>query len=292
MSGEDTELDRTVIDEIGDPLMHLLRNSADHGLESAELRAQRGKPKVGTIGLDAYQDGNNVVIEVSDDGNGIDVETVKNKALEKGTITTEQAETMSDKEVIDLLFRPSFSTAKKVSDVSGRGVGLDVVKSKIEALGGDIEVKTKLGEGSKFIIRLPLTLAIIQALMVVIGDEKYAISLGSIDIIEDVAVSDIKYVQTKEVINLRGNVIPIIRLDKILDVPRAEDYVEPENMTVIIVKKGDTQAGLVVDNLIGQQEIVIKSLGKYINNSNKVIGGATILGDGEVALILDVNALL
>ena len=292
MTGEDTELDRTVIDEIGDPLMHLLRNSADHGLESAELRAQRGKPKVGTIGLDAYQDGNNVVIEVSDDGNGIDVETVKNKALEKGTITTEQAETMSDKEVIDLLFRPSFSTAKKVSDVSGRGVGLDVVKSKIEALGGDIEVKTKLGEGSKFIIRLPLTLAIIQALMVVIGDEKYAISLGSIDIIEDVAVSDIKYVQTKEVINLRGNVIPIIRLDKILDVPRAEDYVEPENMTVIIVKKGDTQAGLVVDNLIGQQEIVIKSLGKYINNSNKVIGGATILGDGEVALILDVNALL
>ena len=292
MSGEDTELDRTVIDEIGDPLMHLLRNSADHGLESAELRAQRGKPEVGTIGLDAYQDGNNVVIEVSDDGNGIDVETVKNKALEKGTITPEQAETMSDKEVIDLLFRPSFSTAKKVSDVSGRGVGLDVVKSKIEALGGDIEVKTKLGEGSKFIIRLPLTLAIIQALMVVIGDEKYAISLGSIDIIEDVAVSDIKYVQTKEVINLRGNVIPIIRLDKILDVPRAEDYVEPENMTVIIVKKGDTQAGLVVDNLIGQQEIVIKSLGKYINNSNKVIGGATILGDGEVALILDVNALL
>lgn len=292
ISGEDTELDRTVIDEIGDPLMHLLRNSADHGLESAEKRAEKGKPEVGSIGLNAYQDGNNVVIEVSDDGNGIDVKAVKGRAIEKGNITQEQADTMTDKEVIDLLFRPSFSTAKKVSDVSGRGVGLDVVKTKIEALGGDIEVKTKLGEGSTFIIRLPLTLAIIQALMVVIGDEKYAVSLGSIQTIEDIAVSDIKYVQTKEVINLRGTVIPIIRLDKVLDVPRGEDYVAPDRMTVIIVKKGDKLAGLVVDELIGQQEIVIKSLGKYINNNNKVIGGATILGDGEVALILEANALL
>ncbi len=292
ISGEDTELDRTVIDEIGDPLMHLLRNSADHGLESAEKRAEKGKPEVGSIGLNAYQDGNNVVIEVSDDGNGIDVEAIKGRAIEKGNITQEQADTMTDKEVIDLLFRPSFSTAKKVSDVSGRGVGLDVVKTKIEALGGDIEVKTKLGEGSTFIIRLPLTLAIIQALMVVIGDEKYAVSLGSIQTIEDIAVSDIKYVQTKEVINLRGTVIPIIRLDKVLDVPREDDYVAPDRMTVIIVKKGDKLAGLVVDELIGQQEIVIKSLGKYINNNNKVIGGATILGDGEVALILEANALL
>lgn len=292
MSGEDTELDRTVIDEIGDPLMHLLRNSADHGLESTETRIQRGKPEVGTIGLNAYQDGNNVVIEVSDDGNGIDVESVRNKAIEKGTITPEQAEGMSDKEVIDLLFKPSFSTAKKVSDISGRGVGLDVVKTKIEALGGDIEVKTKLGEGSTFIIRLPLTLAIIQALMVVIGNEKYAVSLGSIQTIEDIGVDEIKYVQTKEVIHLRGTVIPIIRLDKVLDVVRDEDYVEPDRLTVIIVKKGDKLAGLVVDDLIGQQEIVIKSLGKYINNNNKIIGGATILGDGEVALILDANALL
>ncbi len=292
MSGEDTELDRTVIDEIGDPLMHLLRNSADHGLESNEVRAQRGKPEVGTIELNAYQDGNNVVIEVKDDGNGIDVESVRNKAIEKGSITEEQAATMTDKEVVDLLFKPSFSTAKKVSDISGRGVGLDVVKTKIEALGGDIEVKTKLGEGSTFIIRLPLTLAIIQALMVIIGDEKYAISLGNIQTIEDIAVSDIKYVQSKEVINLRGTVIPLIRLEGVLDVPRPADYVAPDRMLVIIVKKGDKQAGLVVDELIGQQEIVIKSLGKYINNNNKVIGGATILGDGEVALILDANALL
>ena len=288
MTGEDTELDRTVIDEIGDPLMHLLRNSADHGLESAEIRARRGKPEVGTVCLDAYQDGNNVVIEVRDDGNGIDVEAVKNKALDKGSITPEQAAAMSDKEIIDLLFKPSFSTAKVVSDVSGRGVGLDVVKTKIEALGGDIEVKTELGVGSTFIIRLPLTLAIIQALMVELGDEKYAISLGSIQIIEDIPVSDIKYVQTKEVVNLRGSVIPIIRLDEVLDI---ESSNEEETLTVVIVKKGDRLAGLVVDKLIGQQEIVIKSLGKYISNS-KIINGATILGDGEVALILDVNTLL
>lgn len=288
MTGEDTELDRTVIDEIGDPLMHLLRNSADHGLESAEIRARRGKPEVGTVCLDAYQDGNNVVIEVRDDGNGIDVEAVKNKALDKGSITPEQAAAMSDKEIIDLLFKPSFSTAKVVSDISGRGVGLDVVKTKIEALGGDIEVKTELGVGSTFIIRLPLTLAIIQALMVELGDEKYAISLGSIQIIEDIPVSDIKYVQTKEVVNLRGSVIPIISLDEVLDI---ESSNEEETLTVVIVKKGDRLAGLVVDKLIGQQEIVIKSLGKYISNS-KIINGATILGDGEVALILDVNTLL
>ena len=289
MTGEDTELDRTVIDEIGDPLMHLLRNSADHGLESPEVRAQKGKPEVGTIRLDAYQDGNNVVIEVGDDGNGIDVEGVRNRAIDKGTVTPEQAALMSDKEVIDLLFKPSFSTAKVVSDISGRGVGLDVVKTKIESLGGEIEVKTKLGEGSTFIIRLPLTLAIIQALMVELGDEKYAISLGNIQTIEDIPVSDIKYVQTKEVVNLRGTVIPLIRLDSVLDIEQKEDE---ESLTVVIVKKGDKLAGLVVDKLIGQQEIVIKSLGKYLSNSSKIIGGATILGDGEVALILDVNTLL
>lgn len=289
MTGEDTELDRTVIDEIGDPLMHLLRNSADHGLESAEDRRRAGKPEVGSIFLDAYQDGNNVVIEVRDDGAGINVERVKQKAVEKGAITREQAETMTDKDVIDLLFRPSFSTAEKITDVSGRGVGLDVVKTRIEALGGDIEARTKFGEGSNFIIRLPLTLAIIQALMVEIGTEKYAIPLGSIQTIEDVPVSDIKYVQTKEVINLRGTVIPILRLADILDVEQTKE--SPENLTVVIVSKGDKLAGLVIDNLIGQQEIVIKSLGKYINN-NKMIGGATILGDGEVALILDVNTLV
>ena len=290
MSGEETELDRTVVDEIGDPLMHLLRNSADHGLESAEVRAQRGKPAVGSIWLDAYQDGNNVVIEVRDDGNGIDTEAVKNKAIDRGAITPEQAANMSEKEIIDLLFLPSFSTAKQVTDVSGRGVGLDVVKSKIEALSGEVEVKSKFGEGSTWIIRLPLTLAIIQSLMVVVGGEKYAISLGSIQTIEDIAPSEIKLVQNKEVIHLRGNVIPIVRLDKELDVEskRGED----ENMVVIIAKKGDKTAGFVVDELLGQQEIVIKSMGKYMDNRCKLISGATILGDGEVALILDANTLI
>ena len=289
MTGEETELDRTVIDEIGDPLQHLLRNAADHGLESNEERVALGKEEVGNIYLDAYQDGNNVNIEVRDDGGGINIEKVKNKAISSGTITPEQAENMTDKEVIDLLFRPSFSTAEKITDVSGRGVGLDVVKTKIEELGGNIECKSVLGEGSSFIIRLPLTLAIIQALMVELGTEKYAIPLGNIQTIEDVLISDVKYVQTKEVINLRGTVIPLIRLDQILDVEPVEN--DSENLTVVIVKKGDKLAGLVVDNLIGQQEIVIKSIGNYINCS-KMIGGATILGDGEIALILEVNSLV
>lgn len=289
MSGEDTELDRTVVDQIGDPLQHLLRNSADHGLESSELRKERGKPETGTIRLNAFQEGNNVIIEVGDDGNGIDTERVKTKAIERGLVTEEQAEKLTQKEIIDFLFMPSFSMAKSITDISGRGVGLDVVKSNIEALGGDVEVKTKLGEGTTFTVRLPLTLAIIQALMVEIRDEKYAIALGSIQNIEDIPVKEIKYVEAKEVIHLRGLVIPLIRLDKLLDsAPREE---EPESLTVVIVKKGEKYAGLVVDNLMGQQEIVIKSLGKYINN-NKLISGATILGDGEVALILDVNTLM
>ena len=289
MTGEDTELDRTVVDQIGDPLQHLLRNSADHGLEDTEVRLQRGKPEVGSIFLNAYQEGNNVIIQVGDDGNGIDTEAVKAKAIERGIITPEQAEVMSQKEIINLLFMPSFSMAKKITDISGRGVGLDVVKSNIEQLGGDVEVRTKLGEGTTFTVRLPLTLAIIQPLMVEIRDEKYAIALGSIANIENIPVSEIKYVQAKEVIHLRGNVIPLIRLDKVLDIDPAEE--EKENLTVVIVKRGDSQVGLVVDNLMGQQEIVIKSLGKYING-NKLISGATILGDGEVALILDANTLM
>lgn len=288
MSGEDTELDRTVVDQIGDPLQHLLRNSADHGLESAEIRAQRGKPAKGSIYLNAFQEGNNVIIEVSDDGNGIDTDAVRDKAIERGVITPDQADSMNQKEIINLLFMPSFSMAKKITDISGRGVGLDVVRSNIEALGGDVEVTSKLGEGSKFTVRLPLTLAIIQALMVEIRDEKYAIALGSIQNIEDISINEIRYVEAKEVIHLRGIVIPIIRLDKVLEVEPLEK--EPENLTVVVVKKGDNYAGLVVDSLMGQQEIVIKSLGKFIR-ANKIISGATILGDGEMALILDVNTL-
>lgn len=293
MTGEDTELDRTVIDEIGDPLMHMLRNAADHGLESTIDRLKIGKPKVGTIRLDAYQDGNNVTIEVSDDGAGVDVEKIKRKAVEKGQISPEQAEYMTDKEAVDLLFMPAFSTAEKISDISGRGVGLDVVKNKIEGLGGDVEVQTKLGEGTTFIVRLPLTLAIIQALMVKVKSEMYAIPLNSIVTLEEILPEDIKYVHTKEVINLRGQVIPLVRLDEILDIEACEEEEEEDNdsIVVVIVKKGDKQAGLVIDKLLGQQEIVIKPLGKYIRVP-KMISGATILGNGEVALIIDSNTLV
>ena len=289
MSGEETELDRTVVDEIGDPLMHMLRNSADHGLEMPEERIAKGKPETGSIFLDAYQDGNNVVIEVRDDGNGIDTERVRQKAIERGVMTEEQAYAADDSEIINLLFMPSFSTAKQVSDLSGRGVGLDVVKSKIEALSGEVDVKTKLGEGTTFSIRLPLTLAIIQALMVVVGGEKYAIALSGIQTIENVSPKDIKTVESKEVINLRGTVIPLLRMDHILETQSKRN--PGSDMVVVIAKKGDKLAGLVVDELIGQQEIVIKSMGKYMNKC-KFISGATILGDGEVALIIDSNALI
>lgn len=288
ITGEDTELDRTVIDEIGDPIMHLLRNSADHGIESAAERKRAGKPETGQIHLDAYQQGNNVIISVSDDGAGIDVDKVREKAVSRGTITPEQAEAMTNKEIVDLLFLPSFSTAEKVTEISGRGVGLDVVRTKINSLGGTIETKSEKGKGSTFIIRLPLTLAIIQALMVQVEEEKYAIPLGSIQTIENIPVTDIKYVQSKEVINLRGNVIPLIRLRSVLDLPEAVDN---ERLMVVIVKKADNLAGLVIDKLLGQLEIVIKSIGKYID-SPKMISGATILGDGEIALILDVNMII
>ncbi|WP_028236304.1 chemotaxis protein CheA [Pseudobutyrivibrio sp. MD2005] len=288
MTGEDTELDRTVVDQLGDPLQHLLRNSADHGIESPEDRRAAGKPEKGTIFLNAFQEGNNVIIEVGDDGGGINTDKVRDKAVERGLVTPEEAENLSQKEIIDFLFMPSFSMAKQITDISGRGVGLDVVKSNIEALGGDVTVKSTMGEGSTFTVRLPLTLAIIQALMVEIRDEKYAIALASIMNIENIPVSEIKYVESKEVIHLRGQVIPLIHLDKILDFEPKEST--EDTMTVVICKKGDTLGGIIVDNLIGQLEIVIKSLGKLDNN--KLISGATILGDGEIAMILDVNAVI
>ena len=289
MTGEETEMDRTVVEEIGDPLMHLLRNSADHGLESAEIRAERGKPEVGQIFLHAYQDGNSVVIEIGDDGNGIDAEAVRQKAIEKGVVTQEQADALNEQQCIELLFAPGFSTAKVVSEISGRGVGLDVVKSKVESLSGEVSVKSKLGEGSTWSIRLPLTLAIIQALMVVVGDVKYAIPLDSIQTIEDVDPSEIELVSNREVITLRGNVCPLIRLNEVLDCESTRD--ENDTMVVVVCRKGDQQAGFIIDELIGQQEIVIKPLGKYTGKA-KFLSGATILGDGEIALILDANALI
>lgn len=290
MSGEETELDRTVIDEIGDPLIHILRNSADHAIESREERIKANKPPVGNIYLRAYQDGNNVVIEVEDDGRGIDVNKVRRKIVEKGIESADIVNSFSDKEVIDYLFKPSFSTADKVTDISGRGVGLDVVKTKIEALGGIVEVETEWGKGTKFSIRIPLTLAIIQALMVEIGSEKYAIPLGSISEIDNFKPEDIKYVRNQEVVFLRDMVIPVVRLDRILGVTDSIPDEKKKNLTCVIVKKGDKLSAFLVDSLIGQQEIVIKSIGKILSGV-KNIAGATILGDGNVALILDVNSL-
>lgn len=288
MSGEETELDRTVIDEIGDPLIHLLRNAVDHGIESIEARKAAGKPEMGSIYLRAYQDGNNVCIEVEEDGQGINVEKVRKKAIDKGAVSKEAASTLSDKELIDFLFKPSFSTAEKITDLSGRGVGLDVVKTKIESLGGTVEVESELGKGSKFIIRLPLTLAIIQALLIIVGDEKYAIQLNSIHQIINVNKEELKYVQQQEVMLFRNNVIPVIRLDKVLGTEK-EDLGQ-DILKVVVVKKGEKLTGLVVDKVLGQQEIVQKSLGKLLSGI-RMITSATILGDGNVALILDTNAI-
>ncbi|HHW56568.1 MAG TPA: chemotaxis protein CheA [Clostridia bacterium] len=287
MQGQDTEVDRTVIDEIGDPLVHLLRNSIDHGIEMPQERLQKGKPEQGIIELKAYHEGNHVIIEISDDGRGIDIDKVKEKALEKGIYTAEQVKELSKEKAIELLFKPGFSTADKVTDVSGRGVGLDVVKNKIESLNGSIEIFSETNKGTKFLIKLPLTLAIIQALLVKIGNEKFAIPLNSISEIVHKKEEEIHNVQGKEVVLYRGKVIPIIRLNQLLD---TEKIPNNGNLVCVIIKKGEKLASCTVDELIGQQEIVIKPLGKYLTNV-KVIAGATILGDGQVALIIDTNNL-
>lgn len=289
IEGAETELDRTIIDEIGDPLIHLIRNAADHGIETPDARRKKGKDEEGTIKLKAYHDGNNVVIEVSDDGEGIDKEAVLEKALKANLIDVEQSEKLKENEVLSLMFEPGFSTKEQVTDVSGRGVGLDVVKTKIESLGGSIEVKMKKGIGTTFSIRLPLTLAIIQALMVIVGKEKFAIPLSAIKETVIISADEIKNVQKNEVVLLRGNVIPIIRLNKILDVSVESETAR--ELILVIIKQGEKDVALAVDNLIGQQEIVIKSLGNYLKDI-RFIAGATILGDGTVALILDTNTLI
>ena len=290
IEGEETELDRTVIDEIGDPLMHLLRNSLDHGVEHPEDREAKGKPRVGEVGLIARHEGNNVVIMVTDDGKGIDANVIRRKAVEKGMISQEEADSLDDADAVRLIFLPGFSTAEKITDVSGRGVGMDVVRSKIEALGGHVDVETQMDQGSVFKIKLPLTLAIIQALMVRVQEEMYAVPLGSIDSTINITSEDIKTVKNKEVIVLRGQIIPIIRLGEVLNVPKTDDT-EKDDIFVVVVHIGDRKAGIVVDDLIGQQEIVIKTLGKLLVGL-KVISGATVLGDGRVAMILDVGALM
>lgn len=287
MSGEDTEVDRTIIDEIGDPLIHIIRNSIDHGIEHPNERIELGKNEIGTVNLQAYADGNNVLIDINDDGKGIDLDNVKRKAIQKNLVTEERALQMNEDDVINLLFKPGFSTAAKVTDVSGRGVGLDVVKSKIESLGGTVEVKTKQGIGSRFIIRLPLTLAIIQGLLIKVDEEIYAIPLGSIKEITPIMKKEIRKVQGQEVVLFRNKTLPIIRLKGLIGL---EDKNDNEELITVIVKKGEKEAMLIVDDLIGQQEIVIKSLGKYLSGA-RYIAGATILGNGRISLILDVNSL-
>lgn len=290
ITGEETELDRTVIDEIGDPLVHLLRNSIDHGIELPAEREAAGKSPTGQVSLIARYEGNNVIIEVVDDGHGIDVNKIKRKAVEKNVLTQQEVDKLDDNEALRLIFLPGFSTAEKVTDISGRGVGMDAVRNKIESLGGNIDLETNLGKGSKFKIRLPLTLAITQALMIGVAEEIYAIPLGAIDSTININENSIKTVRNKEVILLRGEIIPIVRLDKALNIPRTEEF-NQEEIFVVIVHVGTQKIGIIVDGLIGQQEIVIKSLGKLMNGI-KIIAGATILGNGRVSLIIDVASLV
>ena len=288
IEGEETELDRTVIDEIGDPIMHLLRNSLDHGVESPDAREAKGKPRVGEVGLIARHEGNNVVIMITDDGAGIDASKIRRKAVEKGMITQDEADRLDDADAVRLIFLPGFSTAEQITDISGRGVGMDVVRSKIEALSGHVDVETHIDEGSVFKIKLPLTLAIIQAMLVRVQEEMYAIPLTSIDSTVNIEPTDIQTIQNKEVIVLRGEIIPIVRMEEALQVPHVKDS---EELFVVVVHAGEAKAGIVVDNLIGQQEIVIKTLGNLFAGL-KLFGGATVLGDGRVALILDVATMI
>lgn len=288
ISGEETELDRTVIDQIGDPLVHLLRNSIDHGIEMPEERLTKGKPEEGTILLKAYHSGNHVFIEISDDGGGINIEKVLNKAIKNGLVDEKTAKNLSNEEIIEFIFSPGFSTSEQVSDLSGRGVGLDAVKNKIEQLGGTISVKTEKGQGSRFIIQLPLTLSIIAVMLVEIGKEKYAIPLTSI--VENIIFNkkDIQYAHNQPVLHFRDRVVPLLYLDKIFQV---KDVEETDELSAVIIQKGDKWAGFVVSSFLGQQEVVLKSLGEYLKNVF-AISGATILGNGEVALVIDPNALL
>lgn len=283
IEGADTELDRTVIDEIGEPLIHLLRNSADHGIEKKEDRIAAGKPVQGTVKLMAYQEGTKAIIKVTDDGAGINVDKIKAKAEKVGISTSG----LTEQEIKNLIFHQGFSTNEVVTDVSGRGVGMDVVKTKIEALGGTVELHSELGKGTSFIVTLPLTLQIIQALLVKVGEETFAISLGFIDRVIEFKDEYVKQTNGEEVIVYRDKIIPLVRLNKILGIEsgsRGKEY-------VIIVKIGNKLSGLLVDSLLGQQEIVIKPLGKIFKDTKAYIG-ATILGDGLVTLILDVGSLV
>ncbi|WP_232939370.1 chemotaxis protein CheA [Exiguobacterium aurantiacum] len=286
ITGAETELDRTVIDEIGDPLVHLIRNAIDHGIELPEVRLEAGKPEQGRLALRAYHGGNRVFIEIEDDGAGINVDKVRSKALERGVITSEEATAMTDNEVAMLIFAPGFSTADVVTDLSGRGVGLDVVKNKIESLGGVVTLETVVGQGTKFQVSLPLTLSIISAMLVQVGDETYAVPLSSILETTLLDEADILTAHRERVFDFRGQLVPLVYLKEMF-------AIETETKTqfpVVVVRKGNKLVGVVVNDLIGQQEIVMKPLGTYLEGI-PAISGATILGDGRVALIVDSNDL-
>ncbi len=289
IEGEDTELDKSIVEEIGDPLVHIIRNSCDHGIEPPEERIAKGKPETGIIQLKAYNEGNHIVIQISDDGRGLDPEKLKQKALEKGLITEKEAQTMSDKEAYALIFKPGFSTAAQVTNVSGRGVGMDVVKTNIEKLNGIIEIDSELGKGTTIKLKIPLTLAIIQALLVGVQEENYAIPLASVLETVRISTEEIYTVENKSVMRLRDEVLSLVHIGDIFEVERIMD--NGDHAYVVVLGLGASKLGLIVDSLIGQEEIVIKSLGEYLKGIQG-IAGATIRGDGGVTLIVDVVALM
>jgi len=287
ISGEETELDKSVVEEIGDPLIHMIRNSVDHGVEVPEIRRKRGKPDKGIVNLSAYHEGNHIVVEIKDDGAGMDAEVLKVKAVEKGVITADEAKNMDPEAAYGLVFKPGFSTAAKITDVSGRGVGMDVVKTNIEKLNGIINIESELGAGTRFRLKLPLTLAIIQALLVDISGEIFAIPLVSV--IETVRIkeTEIHSFEGREVLKLRDSVLSLIRLDEIYELQESLD----DDIYVVVVGLAEKRLGFVVNKLVGQEEIVIKSLGDYLSG-NEGIAGATIMGDGRVRLIIDVAGVM
>ena len=287
--GEETELDRSVVDEIGDPLIHLIRNAMDHGLETPEERVAAGKPRVGILTLAAVHEGNQIIISIKDDGRGIDTDRVGRKAVEKGLITEDQLSSMSQREMFDLIFLPGFSTKEKATDLSGRGVGMDVVKTNIKKLNGIIEIKSENGQGSEFLLRLPLTLAIIQSLLVEVESEIYSIPLSSVLETLRVDQSLFHLIGGQEVLKLRDMVLPLMRLQKKFNVRQRSE--QDDFCYVVVIGSADKRMGLVVTRLVGQQEVAIKSLGNYLANIPG-IGGSTILGDGRVALIVDPAGLI
>jgi two-component system chemotaxis sensor kinase CheA len=289
IKGEETELDKSIIEEIGDPLMHMIRNSVDHGIEPPEERVKLVKPKVGIVELKAYNEGNQIVIEIADDGRGMDPEVLKEKALEKGLISEKEADMMSDKEAFMLIFKPGFSTASKVTSVSGRGVGMDVVKTNVEKLNGIIEIDSEKGKGSVFKIKIPLTLAIIQALLVTAQEELFAVPLANVIETVRITLEDISTVEGKSVLKLRDEILPLVNMSDIFKIEKILGVTQ--YLYVVVLGVGASKIGLIVDGLIGQEEIVIKSLGEYLKGI-KGIAGATIRGDGRVTLIVDVAALM